>query len=457
MSGPRLSLCLIAKDEARFLPDCLASVKGVVDELVVADTGSVDGTPELARSAGARVVSHPWQEDFAAARNAALAACTGDWVLVLDADERLAPGAGPILRDAIAAGGFHCGLLPLHDASRLDARPDEILSGAARRGEPSALPRLLLRDPELAWRGSIHESVGDWLSQGRSTRFVPAPILHLGAVPELRAAREKDQRNLRMLARYCAEVPNDPVRRTYLGRERHRVGDRAGARADLQQAWADLRAAWAGPSPWPDGHSTVNVLAFILLEDGQPADALAVLDQAAPHVGDHPNHPLLVGAALDLLSDAPAARIDAVMARLQANLDRKDHPTRSAELNPGATSWAAATVLGQLALKQQAWARAHQAFARALADRPNHQPALLGQLEAQVGLGQGAATLAAVEPLLAGTDADPWMIAAWAAFTLGDRRTAATLLGQTRGRPWQSGSRASRARALSRQLSRDPG
>ena len=87
----RISLCLIARDEERFLPGCLASVSGVVDEIVLADTGSTDRTVEIARAAGATVVHHAWDEDFSAARNAALAAATGDWILLLDADERLAP------------------------------------------------------------------------------------------------------------------------------------------------------------------------------------------------------------------------------------------------------------------------------------------------------------------------------------------------------------------------------
>ena len=65
----------------------------MVDEIVIADTGSTDGTPEIAREFGARVIEIPWQNDFAAARNRALAGMRSEWVLSLDADEMLDPAA----------------------------------------------------------------------------------------------------------------------------------------------------------------------------------------------------------------------------------------------------------------------------------------------------------------------------------------------------------------------------
>jgi len=141
---PRLSLCLIARDEESLLQGCLESVKDVVDEMIVVDTGSTDRTVEVAEAAGARVIHYTWSDDFAAARNVSLQACSGDWVLVLDADERLAPGAGEILRKALAEPHFHCGLLPLHNATSLPASAAGVISGRARQGDPVLLPRLLL-------------------------------------------------------------------------------------------------------------------------------------------------------------------------------------------------------------------------------------------------------------------------------------------------------------------------
>src|SRR6478609_8235120 len=87
---------MIVRDEARSITRCLDSVRDVVDEMVVLDTGSVDDTVALAEAAGATVHHFTWVDDFSAARNAALAHCTGDWALVLDADEWLESGAAAL-------------------------------------------------------------------------------------------------------------------------------------------------------------------------------------------------------------------------------------------------------------------------------------------------------------------------------------------------------------------------
>ena len=81
-----LSLSMIVRDEAGQIEDCLRSVQGFADELVVVDTGSKDNTVALAQAAGARVEAIEWPGDFAPARNQALEMVQGDWVLVLDAD-----------------------------------------------------------------------------------------------------------------------------------------------------------------------------------------------------------------------------------------------------------------------------------------------------------------------------------------------------------------------------------
>ena len=97
----RISLCVIAKNEEAMIADCLESVRDVVDEMIVVDTGSLDRTVAIAEAAGARVVTFKWCDDFSAARNASIKAATGDWVLILDADERLGAGQGAAIRAAV--------------------------------------------------------------------------------------------------------------------------------------------------------------------------------------------------------------------------------------------------------------------------------------------------------------------------------------------------------------------
>jgi len=88
-SGKLLSACMMVKNEENRLGRCLASLKDVVDEIVIVDTGSTDRTIEIAKSFGARVYNHPWQDDFSLHRNQSLSYATSEWCFVVDADEEL--------------------------------------------------------------------------------------------------------------------------------------------------------------------------------------------------------------------------------------------------------------------------------------------------------------------------------------------------------------------------------
>lgn len=100
-SAPTLSLCMIVKNEEKFLGQCLESVKDVVDEMIIVDTGSEDKTIQIAESYGACVYHHPWQGSFSEARNYALQFATCDWILQMDADEQLESEDIPILKEVI--------------------------------------------------------------------------------------------------------------------------------------------------------------------------------------------------------------------------------------------------------------------------------------------------------------------------------------------------------------------
>lgn len=164
---PAVSVVIIVRDEVDRLGPALDSVSWA-EEVLVADSGSTDGTQALARAAGARVEQIPW-EGYVAARNRALALATHDWVLVLDADERVSPR----LRDDIAAAVASPG-----EASGFRMPRLAFIGGRAiRHGVwwPDRKMRLGLRSRGLrATGGRVHEAI----EVDGEVRELSEPILH---------------------------------------------------------------------------------------------------------------------------------------------------------------------------------------------------------------------------------------------------------------------------------------
>ena len=162
---PTLSAFLIVHDEARHLGDCLASLEGLADEIVVLDDGSTDATVEIARAAGARVEHRPF-DDFGRQKQAALELTTGTWVLSIDADERMTPALAAEIRrtiaDASAADGYWVRRELIYLGTRLrhgGAERDWVLRLARReRARFSAVPiheRILIDGREARLRGTL--------------------------------------------------------------------------------------------------------------------------------------------------------------------------------------------------------------------------------------------------------------------------------------------------------------
>ena len=109
---PTVSLCMIVKNEEDFLSQCLQSVRDVVDEIVLVDTGSSDATLEIARGFEAKIFQHEWKDDFSESRNFSLKHATSDWILYLDADEvldqRSAQALPEVLQSTQHFGFFFC-------------------------------------------------------------------------------------------------------------------------------------------------------------------------------------------------------------------------------------------------------------------------------------------------------------------------------------------------------------
>ena len=206
-----LSLCMIVKNEELSLPQCLESVKDVVEEMVILDTGSTDNTIKVAQDFGAKVESFSWCDDFAAARNQALSYVEGEWVLVLDADEVLTREIIPSIQQAIAN--------PHHLVINLVRQ--EV---GASQSPYSLISRLFRRHPEIKFTRPYHAIIDDSVSklQEKETQWqvVNLPsvgILHYGYQPGTIAAKDKASRAQKSMERYLATNPNDPYVCSKLG------------------------------------------------------------------------------------------------------------------------------------------------------------------------------------------------------------------------------------------------
>ncbi len=198
-SRNHLTVCLIVKNEERFLGQCLESVKGLAHQIVVVDTGSTDRTVEIAKQHKAEVHSFVWCDDFSAARNAALEHVTGDWVLMLDADEELPPEQHETLRKLLRSAPVISWRLPLQDVGRE-------AEGCIY------VPRLFRNAPELFYVGRVHEQVFPSLEVrrqewGLETRLGDAALRHYGYTKELTLERDKVGRNLRLIEQAILETP----------------------------------------------------------------------------------------------------------------------------------------------------------------------------------------------------------------------------------------------------------
>lgn len=235
-STNRLSVCLITKNEELFLPRCLKSVQGLAAQVVVVDTGSTDRTVEIAQAYGAEVHRFDWCDDFSAARNAGLEHATGDWILVLDADEELPVASHDKLRAAMTEASVMAWRLPIVDAGREEEGCHYV-------------PRLFRNAPGLFFAGRIHEHAfgsveamrKEW---GLENRLGTAMILHHGYTRQITLDRQKIARNLRLLELALEVMPGDPNLLMSHGLELVRSGNIG---AGLDQYFAAYRALLRHP------------------------------------------------------------------------------------------------------------------------------------------------------------------------------------------------------------------
>ena len=214
-----ISACWIVKNEAESITASIESVRNCVDELIVVDTGSTDGTVQAAEKCAAQVEHFEWTQDFSSARNYALSLASGDYVIFLDGDEHFSPSLNEADKDAI----INC--FKRNNADVLQIPRDEIDERGNWTG--TTIHGRILRRGALKYSGRIHELPK--LPDGSAPSCFPLSayrIRHTGYAGDIRA--QKALRNIAILEEALQEAESESRRflyNAYLVREYAAVGN----------------------------------------------------------------------------------------------------------------------------------------------------------------------------------------------------------------------------------------
>jgi|SRR6516164_1974872 glycosyltransferase involved in cell wall biosynthesis len=368
MIQPRVSLCMIVKNEEANLAPCLEPVAALVDEIVIVDTGSSDGTREVAARFGARIFEFPWADSFAAARNESLRHAVGQWIFWLDGDDRLDNDNRPKLRALIAdlkddniAYVMRC-LCPAATAEKSDTLFDHV--------------RLFRNLPGARWQYRVHEQILPALeSLGAQIQRTDITIHHTGYQDETQKARKRE-RDLRLLLLEDAEHPGDPYTLFNLGW----LYQESGA---LNDAWNYYRRSleWVQPGQ-SFAPKLYAMFARVCRQLGRASEALAVCREGLARYPDHPEVLFQQAFCMYVLGDQIGT---------ETSLLKLLTPTAPADTSfdfgadTGLRSYVTRNNLAVLYRDQGRFADAEAQWKAALAERPSFIDAMLGLGELYLG------------------------------------------------------------------------
>ena len=213
-SSPTLSLCMIVKDEEYFLARCLEAVRDHVDEIIIVDTGSTDNTRSIAANFSDKIYDFEWVDDFSAARNYSLEQATGDWILVLDADELIAELDLLRIRETINNANDDAYFLIQYNYNNDPLVKDWVpvteqsqYSAGYRGYRRNPIGRLFRAACNIHFQGAVHEIIDHSLA-GLRVSTLEIPIHH--HMDDNPAKRKKDRQlnYLRMISKALKHKPD---------------------------------------------------------------------------------------------------------------------------------------------------------------------------------------------------------------------------------------------------------
>lgn len=197
----RISLCMIVKNEEKFLPQCLDSVKDYVHEIIIVDTGSTDRTVEIAKKYTDKVYFHPWKNSFSEARNHYLKYATGDWIFQIDADEKLVREDIPALLDAVKN-------------EEIEAIMVQIVS-QFKNGKSEGIhsvERIFRNNGVIHYEGRVHNR----LVGITNAKVYPIRLIHYGYDLNQKESKKKFERTVSLLQMDLKDDPSNPKTYHYL-------------------------------------------------------------------------------------------------------------------------------------------------------------------------------------------------------------------------------------------------
>ncbi len=413
-----LTVCMIVKDEAHQMSTAMKSISAVADEIVVVDTGSTDGTDDIARAFGAEVHYRPWTGSFADARNEAIALASKDWILMLDADQRFdADSIEELLR--ITQVELPVGyLLRQFNYTAAEGRAEFV---------EHLIVRLFPNHPAIRYEGDVHEQV---VCSDPTLSFPQAMcgvvLHHEGYRPQFRNPIGKAERDKVALEGALDKDPDDPFAHYNLGITYRTLGNEAGAVRHLRRAVA------LGTSGRQDGeepafllHARVEIVRA-LLGSGLVDEALKAAEEAVAVAPQSPDAQAVLGAACLI-----GGRLDQALAAYRRVSTCPDAPAL-APTDRSLIRWRGALGEGQVLGMQGRWEEALEALSRARSASNEDPSVLLVLADVYYGMGDRAQSVATLLLVTARPDGPPagWMMLADALRSIGDGPGAADAIRQ---------------------------
>ena len=199
---PSISVCLIVKDEERFLDNCLQSVEDIAGEIIIIDTGSIDNTVNIAKKYTDKIYFHPWEDSFSEARKHYFDYAKGDWIFQIDADEELVKQDVPVLLKAVKNRDIDAVLVQI--ISHLDSRQFETRHNVIR---------IFRNNGTIHYEGRIHERIVGF----NRPRIYPVHLIHHGYdLNDQNLSEKKHQKRISLLKMDIEESPDNPLPYHYL-------------------------------------------------------------------------------------------------------------------------------------------------------------------------------------------------------------------------------------------------